>query len=158
MLDTSFGGSTGAATHNGASFTGLAPSDGSNPNTALAVGLNTSVAGARSGSVTLKHVSDATALGGSPFNLPDQSVNVSGNVYRLANGQLNTPVINIAARVNDPVAANQAVSITNSSPDNFTEGLKVTIGSVVGNAQHNGGSIANLAAQATDTSSIKSDC
>jgi hypothetical protein len=114
------------------------------------------VAGDRSGVATIAFVSDGegtSGLGQTP--LASQAVPVTGKVYRLANPTLNTPTVTIAARVGDPVAADQVVSITNTSPDIYTEGLKVTIGSVTGNADSNGGTIANLAAQGTDSSSIK---
>ncbi len=61
----------------------------------------------------------------------------------------------VAARVGDAVAANQSVSITNASPDSYTEGLRVNLVGASGNAQHNGGSIANLAAQGTNSSSLQ---
>ncbi len=51
--------------------------------------------------------------------------------------------------------ANQSVSITNASPDIYTEGLRVNMVGASGNAQHNGGSIANLAAQGTNDSSLQ---
>jgi hypothetical protein len=47
------------------------------------------------------------------------------------------------------------VSITNTSPDVYTEGLKVGVTGAAGNAQHNGGSIPNLAAQATNATAIQ---
>jgi hypothetical protein len=154
--------SNGAPVTASGSFSGLLPGN-SSPGQAgigtLQVGLDTSAAGARSGSATVSLVSDITAFGNCApnctLNLPDQTVNVSGNVYRLANPTLNAPTtITVAARVGDTVAADRVVSITNSSPDAFTEGLKVTLGTITGNAQAAGG-IANLGAGGTDAGSIK---
>jgi len=154
--------SNGAPVTASGSFNGLLPGN-SSPGQAgigtLQVGLDTSAAGARSGSATVSLVSDITAFGNCApnctLNLPDQTVNVSGNVYRLAKPTLNAPTtITVAARVGDTVAADRVVSITNSSPDAFTEGLKVTLGTITGNAQAAGG-IANLGAGGTDAGSIK---
>ena len=125
----------------------------------LSVGIDTSAAGARNGSATVSLVSDASNIGNCApncqLNLPNQIVNVNANVYRLANPALNTGTVTVAARVGDAVAANQAVSISNASPDVYTEGLRVNIVGASGNAQHNGGSIANLAGQGTNSSSLQ---
>jgi hypothetical protein len=154
--------SNGAPVTASGSFNGLLPGN-SSPGQAgigtLQVGLDTSAAGARSGSATVSLVSDITAFGNCApnctLNLPNQTVNVTGNVYRLANPTLNAPTtVTVAARVGDTVAADRVVSITNSSPDAFTEGLKVAVGTITGSAQAAGG-IANLAAGGTDASSIK---
>jgi hypothetical protein len=146
----------GAPVLAGGSFNLLAPGATSG---ALSVGVDTSAAGVRAGSATVSLVSDASNVGGCApncqLNLPSQIVNVSADVYRLANPVLNTGTVTIAARVGDVVAANQAVSISNASSDIYTEGLRVDITGASGNAQGNGGSIANLAAQGTDTSSIR---
>ncbi|HNQ05100.1 MAG TPA: choice-of-anchor D domain-containing protein, partial [Thiobacillaceae bacterium] len=123
--------------------------------TSLHVGLDTSSAGAKSGSATITLVSDGTGTSGlGQTSLPSQIVQVSGNVYRLANPTLDTPSVTIAARVGDAVAASQAVSLSNVSPDLYTEGLKAGIAGISGNAQGSG-SITNLAAQGTDSASIK---
>jgi hypothetical protein len=154
--------SNGAPVTASGSFNGLLPGNAS-PGQAgigtLQVGLDTSAAGARSGSATVSLVSDITAFGNCApnctLNLANQTVNVSGNVYRLANPTLNAPTtVTVAARVGDTVAADRVVSITNSSVDAFTEGLKVSLGTITGNAQAAGG-IANLGAGGTDAGSIK---
>lgn len=155
--------SNGAPVTASGNFTGLLPGNSSPPGQpgigTLQVGIDTSVAGVRNGSATVSLVSDASNIGNCApncqLNLPNQTVNVSGTVYRLADPTLNTPAVTIAARVGDPVAANQAVSITNSSLDIFTEGLRVSVAGTSGNAQSNGGSIANLAAQGTDNTTIQ---
>jgi hypothetical protein len=138
------------------SFDLLAP--GATNASSLQVGMNTGTAGAINGTATIAFVSDASNFGGCAPNcqlvLPSQNVTVTGGVYRLANPVIGNSPITIAARVGDAVAANQGVSISNSSPDSYTEGLKVSIGAVSGNAQSNGGTIANLAAGATNSSAI----
>lgn len=148
--------SNGAPVLASGSFNLLAPGA---TNGGLSVGIDTSAAGVRGGSATVSLVSDASNIGNCAPNcqliLPSQTVNVSGAVYRLANPALNTGTVTVAARVGDAVGANQAVSISNVSPDIYTEGLRVSIVGASGNAQHNGGSIANLAAQGTDSSSLR---
>ena len=123
--------------------------------TSLHVGMDTSTAGAKSGSATIALVSDGTGTSNlGTTTLASQTVDVTGAVYRLANPTLNTSSVTVAARVGDSVSANQAVSITNTSPDIYTEGLKVNVAGTSGNAQSNGGGIANLAAKGTDNSAI----
>jgi hypothetical protein len=136
------------------SFGSLAP--GATDNSSLQVQFTgTDTAGAHTGSATVELVSDGSFNGGQTTNLPSQTVDMSAEVYRLANPLLNTTSVDVVARVGDSVAADQVVSISNVSPDIYTEGLKVTIAGSTGNAQGNGGSIANLAAQGTDNTSIK---
>ena len=144
-VDSGFGAS--------GSFTSLAA--GATDNSSLQVQFTgTDTAGAHTGSATVTLVSDGSFNGGTPTNLPSQTVDMSAEVYRLANPLLNTTSVDVVARVGDAVAADQAVSISNASPDSFTEGLKVNVSGTSGNAQSNGGSIANLAAQASDNTSI----
>ncbi|MBS0392025.1 MAG: choice-of-anchor D domain-containing protein [Proteobacteria bacterium] len=145
--------SNGAPVTASGAFTLLGPQ--ATNNSSLHVGLDTSSAGAKTGSATIALVSDGTGTSGlGQTNLASQTVNVSGNVFRLANPTLDTPSVTIAARVGDAVIANQAVSITNTSPDSYTEGLKVAVTGASGNAQ-GGGSIANLAAQGNNSTSVK---
>ena len=66
---------------------------------------------------------------------------------------LNTPSVTLAARVGD-ASPSVGVSVTNSSPDAYTEGLKAAIGT--GSAGFTAsGAIANLGAGATDTSTLR---
>jgi hypothetical protein len=148
--------SNGAPITAAGSFALLAPGATSN---ALSVGIgNAAPAGPNNGTATISFVSDANNVGNCApncqLNLAPQTVNVTANVYRLANPALNTPEVTIAARVGDPVAANRPVPITNASPDIFTEGLNVAITGATGNAQHNGGSITNLIAGGTNNAAI----
>ena len=152
-LDASVKATSGKATASGGPIVNLAQGASS---TAIGVGLSNTTAGVNQGTVTLALASNGTGTSGLPtLALADAVVNVTGTGYRVANPTLDTPSVTIAARVGDAVAANRSVSITNTSPDAFTEGLKVTIGGISGNASSNGGSIANLAAGASNASAIK---
>lgn len=123
----------------------------------LQVGMQTSTAGAIDGTATIAFVSDASNVGGCEPNcqmdLPSQEVQVTGAVYRLANPEIDTaqPLI-LAARVGDAIPT-QHLSLTNQSPDAFTEGLKADIGTVDAGFIGTGG-ITNLAAQDTDSTSL----
>lgn len=133
-------------------FAGLAP--GATDNSTLQVQFTgTATAGAKSGSATVALVSDGSFNGGVTTTLPSQTVNMSGNVYRLANPLLNTPSATLAARVGD-ASPSVGISISNSSPDAFTEGLKATTGAAPTGFTVSG-SIANLAAGATAANSIQ---
>jgi hypothetical protein len=136
-------------------FNLLAP--GATDATSLQVGMNTATAGPVNGTATIALVSDASNVGGCApncqLNLPSQDVSVSGAVYRLANAVLNTPSVNLAARVGD-AAPSAGISLTNSSPDQYTEGLKASIGATPAGFSGSG-AIANLAAGATDASTLR---
>jgi hypothetical protein len=132
-------------------FGSLAPT--ATDNTSIKVGIDTSTAGAKSGMATIEFQSDGTAFsGGVITNLAPQAVAVQGNVFRLANPTVNTPSINLAARVGDasPVAA---VGLTNTSPDIYTEGLMASLSTAsIGFGAV--GLISNLAAQDTDAATL----
>ena len=150
-LNASANGTTGGVTASG-SFNLLAP-QGVN-STDILVGLNTSVAGNRSGVATINFASDGTGTSGLGItSLPSQDVQVTGNVYRLANPQLNTTSVNLVARVGD-TAPSANISITNTSPDIYTEGLNVTRGATAAGFASSG-SISILAAGATSTSAVQ---
>jgi hypothetical protein len=144
--------SNGAPVTASGSFTLLAAQ--STNNASLHVGIDTSSAGAKSGSATIALVSDGSGtseLG--QTSLGSQTVNVSGNVYRLANPVLNTGSVTLAARVGD-ASPTAGISISNSSPDAFTEGLNATTGAAPAGFNVSG-TINNLAAGATDNTSIQ---
>ena len=104
---------------------------GATDNNSLQVGMDTNTAGTRNGTATINFVSDASNVGNCApncqLNLAPQNVAVTGGVYRLANAQNVTPSVTLAARVGD-AAPSGNVSITNQSPDIFTEALKVQAG------------------------------
>jgi hypothetical protein len=155
-LNASIGGATAGVTATGA-FTLLAPGAPGNAaatnTTSLVVGLDTTSAGAKVGTAAITLVSDGTGTSGlGTTSLGTQTVNVSGNVFRLANPTLNTSAVTLAARVGD-ASPTAAVSVTNTSPDAFTEGLKATI-SAASPVFTTGGSIANLVAGTTSASAL----
>ena len=137
------------------SFNLLAP--GGTNASALQVGLNTSTAGARSGTATVAFVSDASNVGGCEPNcqltLASQNVTVQGNVFRLADPVLGTSSISLAARVGD-AAPSAGVVLSNSSPDIYTEGLSSAISTAAAGFSASG-AIANLAAGASNASTLR---
>ncbi len=121
--------------------------------THVVVGIDTSTAGAKSGNATLNFKSDGTAFnGGTITNLGNTDVAVAGNVYRLASPTLNTTSLSLASRVGG--TASGTISVTNTSPDSFTEGLKASAAAAPANFTSSG-SIANLSAGGTDATSLK---
>ena len=130
------------------SFNLLAP--GATNNTSLSVGMNTGTAGAINGTATIAFVSDANNVGNCApncqLNLANQNVNVTGEVYRLANPTNVTPNVTLAARVGGTASGN--ISITNASPDVFTEALKIVSG-VAPTGFALGANPGNIAAQGT---------
>ena len=121
--------------------------------THVVVGINTATAGAKSGNATLNFQSDGTAFqGGTLTNLGNTDVAVTGTVYRLASPTVNTPSVTLAARVGG--TASTAVSVTNTSPDSFTEGLKAGTAAAPANFTSSG-SIGNLAAGSTDATTLR---
>ena len=126
---------------------------GATNNNSLQVGMDINTAGARNGTATISFVSDASNVGNCApncqLNLASQNVAVTGGVYRLANAQNVTPSVTLAARVGD-AAPSGNVSITNQSPDIFTEALKVQAG-VAPSGFVAGANPANIAAQGSGT-------
>ncbi|MBM3224812.1 MAG: choice-of-anchor D domain-containing protein, partial [Candidatus Tectomicrobia bacterium] len=126
-------------------------------NNSLQVALVTTNAGAITGTATVDLVSDASNIGNCAPNcqlqLPSQDVTVRGNVFRLANPTLNTPAIALAARVGD-ASPSRALSLSNTSPDQFTEGLNATLGAAPAGFTAQG-SLTNLAAGQTNTTALQ---
>ena len=152
-LDASISGDSAVSASG--NFSALDP--GQTNDTALQVGLNTASAGHVSGLATVDLVSDASNIGGCAphctMNLPAQQVAVSGNVYRIADPTANTASVTLAARVGGS-APSAAISVTNVSPDAYTEGLAATLGATPQGWTHSG-SITNLVAGGTDASSLQ---
>lgn len=118
----------------GAPGNSLAPQQSNPPNPAgsghIAVNIDTSTAGARSGNAVIDFKSDGTrSASGMVTGLGNSTVAVAGNVYRLANPTLNTASPTLAARVPD-AAPNGTISVTNTSPDAYTENLKASLSAV----------------------------
>jgi len=118
---------SGTATGAG-SFSLLAAGANSN---ALSVGVNTVTAGAKSGVATITLASDGTAVGNSgfgAFGIGTQTVNVSGNVYRLATASAATPSPVVLANQRVGGTLSQVLSLSNTAAgDGFSEGLNATI-------------------------------
>ena len=138
------------------SFNLLAP--GATDASSLSVGMSTASAGAIGGTATIAFVSDANNVGNCApkcqMTLASQDVAVQGAVYRLADPKLNTTTVTLAARRGDapPTAA---ISVSNQSPDIYTEGLKAGFAGAAPAGFSTSGSIVNLAAQGTDASSLQ---
>jgi hypothetical protein len=134
---------SGSATVSG-SIAGLAPQATDDSN--LVVGIDTSAAGAQSGTVALAPVSEPDTI------LAADDVAVSGNVYREAAASV-APV-NIVVHVGDPDTA--ALQIANTdSPDGFSEALVASITGVTsGLSIASPGPTTDIAAGATDSSSL----
>ena len=152
-LDASFGANTGAATNNGGSFTNLAAGANS---TALAVGVDTSTAGAKAGTATVLLTSNGTVSGLSNLTLTSQVVGVSGNVYEAAVGQLNTATPFNFGTVQVGQSVSQALSISNTGtgPAGFVEDLNASFGTATGTGASlisGTASISGLLAGATNT-------
>jgi hypothetical protein len=149
-LDASFTGTTGSATATG-SFSLLAA--GSTDNSSLIVGLDTSSAGAKTGTATIDLTSDGSDTSHlANTALTSQTVNISGNVYRLASPTTHTPEpVNFGIVHVGDTAPSQSLSITNNvSNDGFSEKLNATIGGVTGGVTASG-SFSQLAAGSTST-------
>ncbi len=149
-LNAAAGSTTGGVTASG-SFVSLGPEQTND--TSIVIGLDTSVAGNRNGQATINFNSNGEAHGAGLTPLAPQTVQVNGNVYRLADPTVNTSSITLAARVGD-ASPMEAVSITNTSPDVYTEGLKASIGTSSA-AFTAVGDIDNLAAGQTDVGTLQ---
>ncbi len=145
-LNVALNSSSGGATSTGF-ITNLAAGSSS---TSVGVGLAVSGAGIQTGGVKFDLATNGSGTSGlatASIGTGDVQVNATG--YRLANPTLNTPTVNLAARVGD-ANPTQAISLTNTSPDQYTEGLKATPGTAPSGFTASG-SVTNLAAQGTST-------
>ena len=151
-LNASIGGATGAATTNGASFLQLAA--GAPADTSLAVGLNTSSAGAKSGAATITLASDGTGTSGfGALGIGTQTVNVTGAVFRLAQanavGALNFGNVHVGD------VLSQALTIQNlAAADGFSESLNASFGASSDARILTSGSITQLAAGGLNNTSM----
>jgi hypothetical protein len=85
--------------------------------------VNTSTAGSKSGVATISLASDGSGNSGfGALALAPQTVNVSGDVYRLAVPLVDTTPVVLVARVGD-TAPSRFIAVTNNAPDLFTERL-----------------------------------
>ncbi len=156
-LNASFGANTGSATNNGGAIN-LLVGQGSN-NTAMSVGVNTSSAGHNAGTATLNYISDGSGSSGlGTTNVGSQTINVSGNVYQVAQGHVNTALLKFGT-VQVGQNIQQALSISNiaSGTSGFVEDLNASFGNSTGigaGAISGSGFINGLAASGSNSSNM----
>ena len=139
---------SGNATVNG-SISQLAP--GATDATDLSVGIDTSTAGALSGSVTENFVSDTGNGQTSPIALQDPYIDVFGSVYRLADSSVLPD--NLTVHVGDPGL--QTITITNLDPnDGYSENLIAAVVGTTG-ALTASGTTGDIAPQAAGTLAVQ---
>ena len=128
-LNGSIGGVTGDATSNDGSFTLL--NAGATDGGSLTVGIDTGSAGHKVGTATLSLASDGAGTSGfSALSLTAQTINVSGDVYRLAAANVIGAVQFGNVHVGDVVS--QALNLTNTAVnDGFSERLDASFDGVV---------------------------
>ncbi len=135
-LRATFGTNTGAVANNGGSINALV-SGGSNAS-AMNVSVNTATSGAKTGSVTINYDTTGT-VGGVSNGLgvaganPAQVINVSGNVYQAAAGQLISAPLNFGTvQVGQTVTQNLVVRNTATGAAGFVEDLQASFGASTG--------------------------
>ncbi|MDH3461003.1 MAG: choice-of-anchor D domain-containing protein, partial [Burkholderiaceae bacterium] len=155
-LNASFGANTGAVTNNAGSVSDLIA--GGSDNAAMSAGLDTTTAGAKSGSVTLDYQSDGTGTNGNSglaaIAAGSQVINVSGNVYNAAVGSTSpSPVVIASQRVGG--SASQALTVSNAAAAGlFSEALNASFGANTGDATNNAGSLTDLIAGGSDNAAM----
>ncbi|MBK8960484.1 MAG: choice-of-anchor D domain-containing protein [Proteobacteria bacterium] len=141
-LDAAFVASSGEATHDGGHIALLGA--GASDDSSLAVGLDTSVAGLRSGTVTVEFASNGAGSSGLGITaLASQVVDVQAEVYRLASANTVAPVVFANRHVGD--AATQFLAVSNTAAaDGFSERLNASLGTTSGDVSSNGGAFTLL--------------
>jgi hypothetical protein len=152
-LNVTAGGTSGGATISGGPITNLAAGSTSS---AISVGLTGTQAGLNTGGTATMALGSngSTTSGLSTLSLGNATINVTGTGYRVADPTVNISNVTLVARVGD-TAPTATVSITNASPDQYTEGLKVSGFTTAAPGFTASGSIANLAAQASNSTALK---
>ena len=154
-LNANMSGATAGVTASG-SFTLLGA--GATNSASLTVGIDTSTAGHKAGTATINLASDGTGTSGfSAVSIGTQTVNVSGDVYRLASASAATP--NPVDIANQRIGGtnSQALTINNTAPnDGFSEGLRASIGSASGDALASGATSLIAAGSGNSTALIVS--
>jgi len=125
----------------------------------LTLGLGSNVfasAGKQSGSVVVGFNTNGT--GTSELGIAasgSQTVNLSGDVYRLAVGTLGSPTVTLAAVREGTVFASGTVSVLNiATVDGYSEKLNVSLGSTTGDATVASGTLNLLAAGSANSSTL----
>ena len=159
-LRATFGANGGAATHNGGIVNSLIA--GGSDGAAMSVGVDTSSAGAKAGSVTLNYQTTGTVnsvsngLGLAGAN-PSQTINVSGNVYQVAQpSPAGLPAtVNLGNfRAGSGAQAAPGIVIVNTSivPAGFQEGLAAAV--VLTTGQGSGSGFADAIAGGSGTLNV----
>ncbi|MCE2947061.1 MAG: choice-of-anchor D domain-containing protein, partial [Betaproteobacteria bacterium] len=162
VLNASFGTATGNATNNIAAITGGLGAGGvaagSSDSSTMRVGVNTAVEGLRTGTQVVNFQSNGTGTSGlGTIGVGSQTVNVQGNVYKVASGQLDTPALNFGViQVGQSVSpVNLAFTNSATGQAGFVEDLKVTFGSITGSnagfVSTNGGQMTGILAGQSST-------
>jgi autotransporter-associated beta strand protein len=127
---------------------------------ALRLGLGSNVfstAGVQTGAVTIAYETDGAGtseLG--TLAAGSQTLQLSGTVYRLATGTLNSGTLTLASTRVGSVFASGGVSVANaSSGDGYSEKLKATLGSAGGDAVITAGTLNLLAGGTSDATTLR---
>ena len=144
-LSASFGNNTGAATNNAGTLAAVLA--GSSNAAAMKVGVDTTSSGAKSGTVTLNYATTGAVNGVAnnlgPASAGTQTINVSGNVYQAAAGQLQGNTLNFGTlQVGQNVSQDLVVRNTASGAAGFVEDLNASFGAS-GNSQITGSGALN---------------
>jgi hypothetical protein len=156
-LRASGGGSTGAALLSGAGVSGLLA--GNSQAGALTARVDTSTAGAKSGTVTINYQTAGAVNGVSnglgTASAGSQTVNVSGNVYQAAAGQLLSAPLNFGTvQVGQVVTQSLVVRNTAIGAAGFVEDLHASFGGSSGTGAgliSGSGSLSGIAAGSNST-------
>ena len=123
-------------------------------NTDLVVGIDTSSAGTKSGTVGLNLESDGDGINSlGQTALTGQTISISGDVFRLAQAGITPDPVQLYARTGD--TTEQILTISNTAvADTFSEGLRAELASTAGDAGMNGTTTSVIAAGSSDSSSL----
>ncbi|MBL0150492.1 MAG: choice-of-anchor D domain-containing protein [Ideonella sp.] len=158
-LNAGFSASTGSASHNGGGISNLIA--GGSDASAMSVSLNTSTAGAKSGTVTLAYQTDGTGSNGhsglTAIAAGTQTISVSGNVYTAAVGQVLPPTtINFGVvHVGDVVGTIGIAVKNNAAVTALNDQLTGAITLAGGAFSASGNLGAGLGAGQTDSTSLR---
>ena len=135
-LNASVGGASGMASGSG-SISGRVAGTNNTGAGAINVGVDTTAAGARTGTVTINYQTAGTVNGVSnglaAASVGSQAVTVNGNVYQAASGAIQTAALNFGTvQVGQVVTQNLVIRNTASGPAGFVEDLNASFGSATG--------------------------
>ncbi|MEO7115322.1 MAG: choice-of-anchor D domain-containing protein, partial [Caldimonas sp.] len=157
-LNASVGATTGMATGIG-SISGRVAGTNNTGVGAINVGVDTTAAGARTGTVTVNYQTAGTVNGVSnglaAAGVGSQAVTVNGNVYQAATGAIQTSALNFGT-VQVGQVVNQGLVIRNTAtgPAGFVEDLNASFGSATGTGASllsGAGSLSGILAGANST-------